>query len=80
VILPSKHLHPEKALLSIGAEILLLLASPQTVSKLWEDAQRKRVKEGTLPITYDWFVMALDVLYMMSLIEIERGRIRKVKQ
>ncbi|MFH0728786.1 MAG: ABC-three component system middle component 6 [Pseudomonadota bacterium] len=67
MILPSKHLSQEKALLSIGAELLKHLNRPNTVSAVWEHARR------TVSISYDWFVLALDLLYAIEAIEIHEG-------
>ncbi|GHO94589.1 hypothetical protein KSF_046370 [Reticulibacter mediterranei] len=48
MILPTKRLGPERAMLTVGAEILSLLTEPKTVSRLWHefprDAQRDKLK------------------------------------
>lgn len=79
MILPTKRLSQDKALLSVGADILFLLKEPKTVSLLWEEFQRARARtRGAKPVTYDWFVLALDFLYAVRAIELERGQIHKV--
>ena len=77
MILPSKHLREDRALLTIGADLLQLLGEPKTVSRLWSDTKRQR--EGVTPITYDWFVLALDLLFAMGLVVFERGRVQKTR-
>ena len=78
MILPTKHIRPERALLTIGGELLGCLREPMTVSRLW-DALRTRIGERSqpAPINYDWFVLALDLLFMMGAIKLDRGLIRK---
>lgn len=67
MILPSKHIPRERALLTIGAEVLKYLGQPKTVSAVWEDLSQ------TTPVSYDWFVLALDLLYAIDAIEIHEG-------
>jgi hypothetical protein len=78
VILPTKGVTPRSALLTIGAEILRAHSGAQTVSKLWEEF--RRADESHWTITYDWFLLALDLLYAMGIIDFDRGRIiRRMK-
>ena len=78
MILPSKHLRPDRALIAIGAELLGRLREPMTVSRLWDELRASR-GAGTepAPINYDWFVLALDLLFMIDAVELDRGLIRK---
>ena len=62
MILPSKHLPQDRALLTVGGHVLTFLARPKTVSALWEELNRH--EEGltaTTPrrITYDWFLLLI---------------------
>lgn len=75
MILPTKGITPRTALLSIGAEILRALSGAQTVSKLWDDFRRADESHST--ITYDWFLLALDLLFAMGIIVLDRGRIHR---
>lgn len=68
MILPSKHIPQEKALLTVGAKLLKLLDRPKTVSAVWQ-----HVRNSETPISYDWFVLALDLLYTIDAIEIHNG-------
>ncbi len=75
MILPSKHLSQERALLTLGARILLHLCQPKTVSALWEELTPRieNSPRSTTPLSYDGYVLALDLLYLISAIEMEDG-------
>jgi hypothetical protein len=78
VILPTKHIRPERALLTIGAEILASLRGPMTVSRVWDEMRRRRGETAEpAPIAYDWFVLALDLLFALEAIEFEDGLLRR---
>jgi hypothetical protein len=79
VILPTKHLRPERALLAIAGELLASLREPATVSRLWDEFRIQRgQKSAPAPINYDWFVLALDLLFIIGVVEFDRGLVRKV--
>jgi len=71
MILPSKHLSQDRALLTVGTHVLQRLCRPKTVSALWEEF--KNTSQSTLSINYDGFVLALDLLFIVGAIEIEEG-------
>ena len=75
MILPSKHLHQERALLTVGAQILQRLGRPKTVSALWEELRRldRSGAKVQSQLTYDWFILALDLLYAVGAIEFNSG-------
>lgn len=75
MILPSKHLSQERALLTVGARVLQQLQEPKTVSALWEEFPRFGKKDdcSSTPMSYDGFVLALDLLFLMGTIELEDG-------
>lgn len=81
MILPTKHLPPDRSLIFLASEISLLVGRNSTVSSIWSDLKKKHSSElrsGEVP--YDWFVLALDLLYLMDLIEEQGGLIRKTKR
>ncbi|HXW71010.1 MAG TPA: ABC-three component system middle component 6 [Methylocella sp.] len=79
MILPTKHIRPDRALLAVGGELLGRLREPMTVSRLWDELRSRRGDPSEpAPVSYDWFVLALDLLYMVGAVEFERGLIRKV--
>jgi len=75
MILPSKHLSQDRALLTIGAQILRRLEYPKTVSAAWEElTAQTRETSPTIPsVGYDYFVLALDLLFLMGAIELRDG-------
>ena len=78
MILPTKHLRPDRALLAVGGDLLVSLREPMTVSRLWDDFRSKRGDAGEpAPINYDWFVLALDLLFIINAVELNRGLLRK---
>lgn len=80
MILPTKHVEPERALIGVGAEILAALSRPMTMSRLWDALRNRRsVIVPNAPLDYEWFVLALDFLYTISAIEFERGLLLRSK-
>ncbi|GAB7442533.1 hypothetical protein OUHCRE11_17050 [Enterobacter asburiae] len=79
MILPSKHLQQDRALLTVGAHVLTFLVLPKTVSALWEELNRHDVSVAAMPrkITYDWFLLALDLLYAIGTIELKSGLVTR---
>lgn len=81
MILPTKHLNEERSILRVGAEILLLLKNESTVSRLWADFQTYRHDELKIkPVTYDWFVLALDFLFLLDAIRFDDGKITRYRR
>ena len=78
MILPTKHIRPDRALIGVGAEVIGMLGQPMTMSRLWDSVRSRRSANASEPvINYQWFVLALDLLYMIGAIELERGLIRR---
>ena len=80
MILPSKHLPQDRALLTVGAHVLTFLAHPKTVSALWEELNRPDSNlAAAMPIriTYDWFLLVLDLLFTIGAIELESGLVAR---
>lgn len=76
MILPTKHLPADKALLTLGGRLLESLTEPRSVSSLWDVIRSGRGEtKSARPIAYDWFVLALDLLFMIGAVRYERGRI-----
>ena len=78
MILPTKHLKANRSLLVIGGDILKIVEEPQTVSRIWEqfslDCDRT---SGRAPVTYDWFILALDLLFIIGAVRFNAGRIAR---
>jgi hypothetical protein len=78
MILPTKHVRPDRALMGVGAEVLEMLKRPMTMSKLWDEIRgRRTLLTPNAPIDYQWFVLSLDLLYAIGAVELERGLVRR---
>lgn len=75
MILPTKHLSQDRALLTVGARLLARLTQPKTVSALWEEISRSTIPgESKKPaLRYDAYVLTLDLLFLMGAIEFQDG-------
>lgn len=78
MILPSRKLKPENSLIYIGARVLRILDEPKTVSRVWQEINENRHNTDFIDFSYDWFVLALDLLFLMHSIELREGRIRRI--
>ena len=74
MILPTKGIVPRQALISIGADVLRLLSEVKTVSRLWDEFKRDGQGRN---VPFDWFVLSLDLLFLVGAIELDRDRIRR---
>ena len=72
MILPGKHLGPDRSLLGIGGEILEILEHEQTVSELWQRVRDRRAGTKS-PLSFDWFVLSLAFLYAIDAVCFDRG-------
>ncbi len=80
MILPTKRLRPENSLIYVGAVTLGLLSEPKTVSRLWSDFQQDRIASLRVPscdVTFEWFVLALDLLHLTGAVEMRSGRLER---
>lgn len=79
MILPTKHIRSDRALLAVGADLLCCLREPMTVSRLWDEIRTARSdRTVSASINYDWFVLALDLLFLLKAVRFERGLVQKV--
>ena len=78
MILPTKHVRADRALLGVGADVLQTLSRPMTVSMVWDAVRLRRSASASNPVVeYRWFILALDLLFVIGSIELERGLLRK---
>jgi hypothetical protein len=78
LILPSKHISYDRALLSVGARILLHIVQPKTVSAIWEEMHPPASAESDIALMqYDEFVLALDLLFLLGAIDTRGGLLRR---
>jgi len=74
MILPNKNIFLCNSLLGGGSELLIELVVPQTLSSLWEKA-----KYYDSIRTFEKFILILDLLYALNLVEFNEGIIRRIK-
>jgi hypothetical protein len=76
MILPTKHLPESQSLLGVGGTILALLSEREaTVSSLWDEFRRARKDMGV--VSFDWFILGLDLLFALGAVELDRGVLRR---
>jgi len=74
MILPSKSCSLSNSLLGYGTVIIESLSSPTTVSSLWE---KIHIREPEL--TFEKFILTLDLLYSLKTIDIYQGLLQRRK-
>jgi hypothetical protein len=58
--------------------VLGCLREPMTVSRLWDEIRTARSDRAvSAPINYDWFVLAVDLLFIVNAVKFDRGLIQK---
>lgn len=72
MILPNKFVKPSDSIVGISSSIISTLDKPITVSSLWE----KTKAQGNIN-TYNKFVSALDLLFILGVITLDKGLIRR---
>lgn len=78
MILPTKNIPTDQALLVIAGQVLLQLERPATVTSAWERFSRWR-EANNMPsfVPFWWFSLAVDVLYAMGSVEYSDGLLRR---
>ena len=80
MLMPTKHIKTENALVGVGAEVLALLDREKTVSTLFRDLQSWRNENELTTVHFDWFLLALDFLFSVDAVRFESGIVRKMNQ
>ena len=80
MLMPTKHVKTENALVGVGAELLSLLNRDKAVSTLFRDLQARRRENELSTVHFDWFMLALDFLYSVGAIRFESGVLKKMNQ
>lgn len=74
MIAPTKGIAPQRALLTVGAQISIVLTEPMTVSQVWAAFKTWRIRHANEAlIPFSWFVLALDLLYSLGTVHYEDG-------
>lgn len=68
MILPTKHISEDEALIGVGGVLLKTLNRPLTVSSLWE-----KVKSEPSVGNFERFVLAANLLFLIGAIELRDG-------
>lgn len=68
MILPSKHVSEDHALIGVGGLLLHCLDKPQSVTSLWH-----KVRDVDSVGTFERFVLALDLLHITGAVRLNRG-------
>jgi len=74
MVLPTKHLRMERSLLGIGADLISLLHDPMSESQLWIAVQELKKSDKT-PLTFEWYILAISMLYSIGVVELRSGRL-----
>lgn len=80
MLLPTRGVSVDRALLTVGSEILEALGTPKSVSALWEMYKANERNSGALErVTFDWFSLALASLFAINAVEwTGSGHLRRV--
>lgn len=74
MIVPTKGVRADRALLAVAGAVLDDLGPPVTVNAAWERLRARRAASGqTSPVTFDWFALALSVLRALGLVDLRDG-------
>lgn len=77
MLLPTKRLTGDKSLIAIGALVIENLYEPKTVSRLWDEIGRQFRNRPSGAISFEWFVLSLDLLFALGVAELHRGKIQR---
>ncbi len=73
MILPNKYLREDETLFGFGLIILKHLQGDRSLSDLWDDVKKF---EGIG--NYEYFILTLDMLYFLGLIEYKNNIIKRI--
>lgn len=76
MILPTKHLSTDRSLINLSAEISNMFDNEVALSNLWEKFQKSR--QNKPQVSFEWFALSLDLLFIMGRIDSKQGKIVKV--
>jgi hypothetical protein len=74
MIMPSKYLREEEALIGVSATLLPLLEKTGNLSLLWELAKKVEAIGN-----FERFILALDLLYLLGLVDLCENEIVRVE-
>lgn len=74
MILPTKYLREDEALIGVSAILLPLVEKAGNLTELWESAKRIEAIGN-----YERFILALDFLYLLGLVDLHNNEILRVQ-
>ncbi len=82
MLLPTKGLSTDRALLTVGAEVIAIMKQYRSnrhmsESEIWESYQMKNSQRTDASlVTFDWFALALTLLFALGIINYDEfGRL-----
>lgn len=75
MILPDKHVKLSNSILNVGAILLKQINDAQTVTMLWSDPKIK-----STVTSFEKFTLGLSFLFMLGLVNYDKGILRKTQQ
>ncbi len=73
MILPNKYLREHEVLIGVGSVLLKHLSIEKTLSRLWDE-----VKSASNIGNFERFVLGLDLLFLLGIIETKNDKIVRV--
>lgn len=70
MIMPSKYLREDEALIGVSAALLPLIENNGSLTALWESA-----KKNNAVGSFERFILALDFLYLLGLVDLHNNKI-----
>jgi hypothetical protein len=78
MILPTKSIDMDLALLTVGAQIIQQLERPATVNVTWDRVISFRANTNApSALPFWWFALALDLLFSLGVIELGDGQLMR---
>lgn len=75
MIMPSKYLREDEALIGVSAALLPLVEKNGNLTTLWESAKRIDTVGS-----FERFILALDFLYLLGLVDLHNNKIVRVRK
>lgn len=74
MIMPSKYLREDEALIGISAALIPLVENNSNLTELWEAAKKINAIGS-----FERFILALDFLYLLGLVDLHNNKIVRVQ-
>jgi hypothetical protein len=76
MLLPTKHVLADRALLGVASRVLKHLRTPATVSEVWNRFNDEQPKSSRR-VDFGWFVLALCSLYALDRVSFDGAVLRR---